>query len=142
MVSSDATNWHVLLVEDTEDDIQVLSQIFQHYGVRVTIARSGIECLKLLETLEPTLVLMDLALPEMDGWSTLMAMRSNAATAHIPVIAITAYDLPQVGRQALQDGFDAYFPKPVHPSSFVRNWKGTGLAEFSPLWFETSRYQS
>lgn len=119
-MSSDAATWHVLLVEDTEDDIQVLSQIFQHHGARVTVARSGIECLKLLETLEPTLILMDLALPEMDGWSTLVAMRSNAATAHIPVIAITAYDSPQVGRQALQDGFDAYFAKPVHPSRFVK----------------------
>ncbi len=117
---AEPSTWHVLVVEDTEDDIQVISQLLQHHGIKVTVARSGVECLKQLEVMEPTVVIMDLALPEMDGWSTLVAMRCNQATAHIPVVAMTAYDSPQVGRQAIQDGFDAYFPKPVHPSRFVQ----------------------
>jgi len=112
-------NWHVLVVEDTEDDIQVISQLLQHYGVKVSVTRNGLECLATLKKVEPTAVIMDLAMPEMDGWSTLVAIRCDPSTAHIPVIAMTAYDSPEVGRQALQDGFDAYFPKPVHPNSFI-----------------------
>jgi CheY-like chemotaxis protein len=114
------TKWHVLVVEDTEDDIQVISQLLTRHGIEVHVSRSGGECLKMLEDVEPNLVIMDLAMPEMDGWSTLVAMRSNPATAHIPVVAITAYNSPEVAQKAMEDGFDAYFPKPVHPVRFVQ----------------------
>jgi CheY-like chemotaxis protein len=113
-------NWHVLVVEDTEDDIQVISQLLRHHNIQVSVARNGVECIKLLEHIEPTIVITDLSMPEMDGWSTLVAMRSNPMTAHIPVIAMTAYHSSEVGRRAIQDGFDGYFPKPVHPVTFIQ----------------------
>jgi CheY-like chemotaxis protein len=116
--------WHVMVVEDTEDDSQVISQILEHHGIQVSVTRNGIECMDVLEKLQPTLVIMDLAMPEMDGWSTLVAMRCNPATAHIPVIAMTAYHSPEVAKQALEDGFDAYFPKPVHPTTFLQDLAG------------------
>jgi CheY-like chemotaxis protein len=109
-------NLHVLVVEDTEDDIQVISQLLQHHGFQVTVARNGVECLHILESFQPDLVVMDLTMPQMDGWSTLVSMRCNPAIAHIPVVATTAYHSPEIARQAIEDGFDAYFPKPVTPT--------------------------
>ena len=65
------------------------------------------------------MIIMDLAMPEMDGWETLMEIRANPATAHIPVVAITAYHSANVAQDAVQAGFDAYFPKPPDAISFV-----------------------
>ena len=63
--------WCVLVVEDEYDSIQMVSKILRHHGVDVHIANNGHECLAKLEVIEPTLVIMDLALPEMDGWEFL-----------------------------------------------------------------------
>jgi CheY-like chemotaxis protein len=106
-------NWHVLVVEDTEDDIQVISQLLEHHDFQISVAHNGVECLQMLESFQPDLVIMDLTMPQMDGWSTLVAMRCNPSTAHIPVVATTAYHSPEIAHQAIEDGFDAYFPKPV-----------------------------
>lgn len=113
--------WTVLVVEDEYDSIQMVSKILTHHGISVQVAHNGRECLEQLENVEPTAVIMDLAMPEMDGWETLVEMRANPATAHIPVIAITAYHSPDVKEDAVRAGFDAYFPKPLNPVSFVND---------------------
>lgn len=113
--------WRVLVVEDEFDSIQMVSKILQHYGVEVHVAHDGHECLKILEDLQPTLVIMDLALPEMDGWETLAKIRANPKTEHIPVAAITAYHSVNVEEDAEQAGFDAYFPKPLNTKQIIHS---------------------
>jgi CheY-like chemotaxis protein len=112
-------DWKVIVVEDTYDDQQLISRMLQHYGVSVFIAKNGNECLELLEEIEPTLIVTDLAMPSKDGWQTLVAIRSDIAKAHIPVIAMTAYHSADVAQDAMKAGFDGYFPKPVNPQTFV-----------------------
>ena len=112
-------SWHVLVVEDERDSAQVVSEILAHNGVQVDVARNGYECLDMLREFEPTLIVMDLAMPEMDGWQTLMEIRANPATAHIPVVAVTAYHSVNVAQDALHAGFNAYFSKPLHPVRFM-----------------------
>lgn len=116
----DAHNWRILVVEDEFDSLQVVSRILQHHGVHVSVARNGHECLELMPELMPTLVIMDLALPEMDGWETLAKIRATPAIAHIPVVAITAYHSVNVAEDARRAGFNAYFPKPLETTSFVQ----------------------
>jgi CheY-like chemotaxis protein len=115
----DPKEWRVLVVEDEFDSIQMVSKILQHHGATVHIAHNGHECIEMLEDVKPNLVIMDLALPEMDGWETLVKMRANPDTAHIPVAAITAYHSVNVEEDAQQAGFDAYFPKPLDTSSIM-----------------------
>lgn len=117
----EAKEWRVLVVEDEYDSIQMVSKILRHYGAEVHVAHDGHECLKILEDLQPTLVIMDLALPEMDGWETLVKIRENAKTAHIPVAAITAYHSVNVEEDAEQAGFDAYFPKPLDTKRIIHS---------------------
>lgn len=112
-------DWKVILVEDTYDDQQVISRMLQHHGVEVFIAQNGTECLELLNEIEPTLIVTDLAMPTKDGWETLVAIRSNVATAHITVVALTAYHSADVALDAIKAGFDGYFPKPVNPATFI-----------------------
>jgi CheY-like chemotaxis protein len=112
--------WCVLIVEDQEDAIQLVFQIFQFYGSEIHIARNGKECLELLKTIRPTFVIMDLAMPEMDGWQTLNAIRSQPETADLLVVAFTAYHSFNVAEDARAAGFDAYYAKPLHAGSFVQ----------------------
>ncbi len=112
-------NWQVLVVEDEHDSAQVVSQILLFYGAQVHVARNGFECLEVLRHLTPTLIITDLAMPGMDGWQTLGQIRADPATANIPVVAVTAYHSANVAQGALEAGFDAYFPKPLEPTSFM-----------------------
>jgi len=113
------SDWKVIVVEDTYDDVQMVSKILSHYGIQVHITRDGNECIRLLQQLEPTFVLTDLAMPDKDGWETLVAIRSNPKTAHIPVIALTAYHSVDVADDAIRAGFDGYFAKPINPVTFI-----------------------
>jgi len=116
----DTTDWKVIVVEDTYDDSQLISKILRHYGIEVYVAKNGNECIRLLKQLSPTLIVTDLAMPEKDGWQTLASVRSDAQTAHIPVVAVTAYHSADVAEDALHAGFNGYFPKPVDPITFVQ----------------------
>lgn len=115
----DIRHWRVLVVEDEYDSIQMVSKILQHHGAEVHVAHNGHECLAMLNHLHPTLVIMDLALPEMDGWQALQQIRARDDIAHIPVVAITAYHSVNVAEDAANAGFDAYFPKPLDTGALV-----------------------
>lgn len=116
----DLSSWLVLVVEDEIDSAMVVSQVFNHYGAEVAVAHNGEECLNRLSELEPTVVVMDLSMPELDGWQALAAIRNNPTTAYLPVIAITAFDSSMVQRRAREAGFDAYFSKPLQVDEFVK----------------------
>jgi CheY-like chemotaxis protein len=111
--------WHVLIAEDEPDSVRMVSKILEHHGVRVDVAHNGDECLALLEHTTPTLVIVDLAMPGRDGWQTLAAIRANPATAHLPVVAVTAYYAPDVAEDAARAGFDGFFSKPISARAFV-----------------------
>lgn len=112
-------SWKVVIVEDTYDDQQLVSRILQHYGAEVYVVHNGYECIDLLHEVDPTVIVTDLAMPMKDGWQTLVDIRSNVETAHIPVVAITAYHSADVAEDAMKAGFDGYFPKPINPKTFV-----------------------
>jgi CheY-like chemotaxis protein len=111
--------WRVLFVEDEYDSIQMVSKVLNHHQIQLKVVNDGLECLNSLYEYQPTLIIMDLALPQMNGWEALAEIRANPDTASIPVVALTAYGSPSVAADALQAGFNAFFPKPVSPTNFV-----------------------
>lgn len=113
-------NWTAIVVEDTYDDGELISTILSVSGVRVYRARNGFECLQLVQKLDPTLIITDLAMPDMDGWEMLNALRANPHTETVPVIAISAYYSSKLADDAIRAGFKAFFPKPVSPRDFVQ----------------------
>jgi CheY-like chemotaxis protein len=113
--------WTVLVVEDEFDSLQTISTILRHYGIQVYVAHNGKECLKVLQDVIPTAVVMDLMMPEMDGWQTLLHIRADKRIAHLPVVAVTAYYSPDVEADARAAGFNGCFDKPVKPLSFVQD---------------------
>ena len=121
-------DWQVIIVEDEYDSLQMVSDVLRYHGVNILIAHNGKQCIELLNHHPVTLVLTDLAMPEMDGWETLSAIRANPKTTTIPVAAISAYHSVEVADQAMRAGFDGFFAKPISPKTFVES-----LAKLIPL---------
>ncbi len=113
------TNKTVMVVEDTYDDMELVSTILKHSGIKVQVAKNGVECLALIKDIPPALIVSDLSMPEMDGWEMLKQLRENPDTANIPIVAVTAYYSIDVAQDAIDAGFDGYFAKPVSPMHFV-----------------------
>lgn len=113
----------VIIVEDHADSGKVVEEAIQYFQSEADIhmTNDGEQCLQWMRTLNPSVVVTDLALPGMDGWSLLAAIRKDAAIAHVPVIAMTAYHSASVADDALKAGFDGYFSKPIDVFTFGEN---------------------
>ncbi len=114
------SDWYVLIVEDEPDSMELVEGILDYYGIRHLSAVTGEEALHLLQTEQPTLIIVDLALPGINGWSLLEAIKHVPALRQVPRVAITAYHNVEVANKAIEYGFDAYFAKPLDTMSFVR----------------------
>jgi CheY-like chemotaxis protein len=113
-------DWNVLVVEDEADSMELVQGLLGHYGIPCVSAVSGEEALQLLDKVTPTLIILDLALPGVDGWGVLKAVRSHKTLSDVPCVAITAFHTPELADQAIRAGFSAYFAKPIDSTSFVR----------------------
>jgi two-component system, cell cycle response regulator DivK len=103
----------ILLVEDNEMNRDMLSRRLERRGFNVVMAVDGKQGLEMADTASPDLILLDLSLPEMDGWEVLHHLKQDAKKKEVPVIALTAHDLVTDRERALQAGFDDYDIKPV-----------------------------
>ena len=110
----------ILIVEDDPASWDVLRQILEYHKLTVDVAESGEQAIHLLQQHHYHLAVLDLALPEMDGWQVLREMQMNPQTRTIPAIALTAYYTPSLARDAKKAGFVACFAKPVTPK-FIEN---------------------
>jgi two-component system cell cycle response regulator DivK len=81
-------------------------------------AFSGEECLTLVKSEKPDLILMDLSLPGIDGWSVAQKLKGDPETKSIPLVAVTAHTLPGDRKRALESGFDNYISKPINVPTF------------------------
>ena len=104
---------HILLVEDHEMNRDMLTRRLERRGFRVTIATNGAEALELAHASLPDLILMDMSLPVIDGWTATTQLKASAATGHIPVIGLTAHAMTGDRERALAAGCDEYETKPV-----------------------------
>ena len=103
----------ILLVEDNEMNRDMLSRRLQRKGYQVVLALDGQSGVEMAQTEAPDLVLMDMSLPVLDGWEATRRLKADAATRHIPVIALTAHAMSSDREKALEAGCDDYDTKPV-----------------------------
>ena len=103
----------VLLVEDNELNRDMLSRRLMRRGYHVEMAADGKEGLQMADAVSPDLILLDLSLPEMDGWEVLRRLKQDPKMKQIPVIALTAHALVTDRARAMEAGFDDYDIKPV-----------------------------
>ncbi|NJL58220.1 response regulator [bacterium] len=112
-------DWVVLLVDDTPDNLIVAETTLNYHGAAVYTASSGSEALRLLNDIQPTVILLDIRMPGMDGWKVFENLRANPQTASIPVIAVTAYAMDRDRDEVLARGFDGYIAKPFDVMAFI-----------------------
>ena len=103
----------ILLVEDNEMNRDMLARRLARRGFEVVIAVDGREGIALAEAESPDAILMDMSLPELDGWEATRRLKAGASTRSIPVIALTAHALSGDRDRALEAGCDDYETKPI-----------------------------
>jgi CheY-like chemotaxis protein len=106
-----------VVVIDDEADLRIVIQaaLTKYAGWQVTTAATALEGLALIQRHPPDLVLLDVSMPDMDGYQCFEQLRANPATAHIPVILLTARVLPRDRRQFSQMGITGVITKPFNP---------------------------
>ncbi|MGZ5092947.1 MAG: response regulator [Burkholderiales bacterium] len=103
----------ILLVEDHQEIWDFLSRRLKRRGYEVVVAQDGQEGLDKARTESPDLLLLDMNLPVMDGWTVARTLKGNEATRQLPIIALTAHAMAGDRDKAIAAGCDDYHPKPV-----------------------------
>jgi CheY-like chemotaxis protein len=109
----------VLIVDDHPINLKLASEVLLASDFRVVVATDAEQAQQLLTTLVPDLILMDIALPGMDGLSLTKIIKKDARLCHVPVVALTAYAMRGDELKASDAGCDAYITKPIDTRSLV-----------------------
>ncbi len=109
----------LLLVEDTEEIWDFLSRRLQRRGHEVVLAHDGQAGVSTAREAQPAVILLDMNLPVMDGWTAARTLKDDPATKGIPIIALTAHALAGDREKALAAGCNDYHPKPVDFSKLL-----------------------
>ncbi len=109
----------VLVVDDFQDNREMFAEYLSVSGFRVAEAATGREALERAFELLPDLILMDLSLPEIDGWQATRFLKSDPRTKSIPIVALTGHALADHSREAREAGCDAFLTKPCFPETLV-----------------------
>jgi CheY-like chemotaxis protein len=103
----------ILIGEDNPVNKELLAAILEHWGYAVREASNGEEVLAGIEASVPDLVLLDIQMPELDGYAVLRRLRADSRFEHLKIVALTAYAMRGDRERALEAGFDGYVVKPV-----------------------------
>ena len=108
----------ILLIEDNEQNLYLATFLLEQTGVQVVPARSGPEGIELGGRIQPALIILDIQLPQMDGYAVARALRQNPALQEVPIVAVTSYAMVGDRERALEAGCTGYIEKPINPDTF------------------------
>ena len=114
----------ILVVEDNEMNMDVLTRFLRRDGHTVLAAGDGRQAIMAARGELPDIILMDLSLPEMDGWEATRRIRNNPLTKHIPIIALTAHSSSADVKRAVEAGCDQYETKPLEYERLLKKVMG------------------
>ena len=109
----------ILVVEDNMDNYELVRFVLERAGYDVFLAVNGRDGVAAARLQKPDLILMDLSMPEMDGWAATEKIKADESTKEIPLYALTAHTLPRDRFRAMEAGCDGYISKPIHVESFL-----------------------
>ena len=104
---------HILIVEDNHDLRTIFGRLLNHLGYKSVVVGSGTEAIASVALNTPDLVLLDLRLPDMPGYTVAQAILALADAAHIPIIGVSAYNTPEERENVLKAGMVDYLQKPI-----------------------------
>jgi PleD family two-component response regulator len=106
----------ILIVDDAPDNLKLLERLLAKQGYRIHVCQSGLEALQTAPGLKPELILLDIVMPEMDGYEVCRQLRLNSRTREIPIIFLSAMDKTEDIVRGFQLGAADYITKPVNPA--------------------------
>ena len=119
----------ILLVEDHEEIWDFLSRRLKRRGYEVVLATDGQEGVDKARTEKPDVILLDMNLPIMDGWTAAGIMKATESTARVPIIALTAHAMSGDREKAIAAGCDDYHPKPIDFAKLIEQIEALGSRE-------------
>jgi len=109
----------ILIIEDNEQNLYLTTFILQQHGYEVFQARDGREGIKAAAQVKPDLILLDIQLPEIDGYAVARELRNNPSLDDVPIVAVTSYAMLGDRERILAEGCTGYIEKPINPETFV-----------------------
>ncbi len=106
----------ILVVDDDPDTLFTINEILESCNCKTYLVKGGRECLSMLEKITPDIILLDIMMPEMDGFQTIANIKMHPRWINIPVFAVTARAMLDDKEVILKNGFDDYIPKPINSS--------------------------
>lgn len=116
---NDVTTWQILIVDDEVDNLEIVAETLEFRGAHVKTALNGKVALELLDTFPANLILTDLSMPVMDGWTMRSEIKKNQTFEQLPVIALSAHAIAGDKERALEAGFSGYLTKPINIFTLV-----------------------
>lgn len=107
------------MVDDTPDNITFTTHSLRKLGIECLTAVRGWECMEIAKSKPVDLILLDLLMPQMDGWATLAALRDEPATRNIPVVVFSCDDRLAIRERAMKEGAVEFLPRPVMRDALV-----------------------
>lgn len=113
----------ILVVDDTPINLQIAGELLGHEGYRITLAQSGLKALEFVEKTHPDLILLDVMMPDMDGFKVCRFLKDNLETRHIPVIFLTARSQIEEIVKGFELGGADYLVKPINNQELLARVK-------------------
>lgn len=109
----------ILVIEDNEQNLYLMNFILENNGYEVVQARDGRKGIESAGRAKPALILLDIQLPDIDGYDVARELKSNPALADVPIVAVTSYAMAGDREKCLEVGCVGYITKPINPETFV-----------------------
>ena len=109
----------ILVIEDNEQNLYLVTFMLEVRGYEVIQAQHGQQGIELAAQVEPALILLDIQLPVMDGYTVAQELRNNPALDEVPIVAVTSYAMAGDRERTLAAGCTGYIEKPINPDTFI-----------------------
>lgn len=113
----------ILVVDDNQDAIAILEAVLRGAGYPVVSAKDGLEAMQKITTEDPSLILLDVMMPKMDGYEVCRTVKSDPKLSHIPILLVSAKTDPASKERGLSLGAADYLFKPIQPALVLRKVK-------------------
>jgi CheY-like chemotaxis protein len=109
----------VLIIEDNEQNMYMLTYLLESENYEIIQAFNGTSGITAAKSNKPDIILLDIQLPEMDGYTVAVKLKENEELKNIPIIAVTSYAMPGDKEKAIESGATGYIEKPINPDTFI-----------------------
>jgi CheY-like chemotaxis protein len=118
-LTKETSTWRILIVDDEPDNLRLAADLLEYVGATVSSAENGKHALELADEFKPNMILLDLAMPEIDGWEVQQRLRTRPEFDQTPIVALTALVMPNDAERVRDAGFDAYITKPFRVRTLI-----------------------